>query len=35
MTQETLEISMDIKNQEESGIRIEYYTLSGENQKYT
>ena len=30
MTQETLEMSMDIKKQEESGIRIEYYTLSGE-----
>ena len=31
MTAETLQISMDIKNhEEESGVRIEYYTLDGQ-----
>ena len=29
MTEETLQMSMDIKKQEENGIRIEYYTLDG------
>lgn len=29
MTAGTLEMSMDIKNQEEAGVRIEYYTLDG------
>lgn len=29
MTEETLQMSMDIKKQEENGIRIEYYMLDG------